>query len=221
MSRTTRLKRQAGMMAAGVALTALLLCSVILILPANRSRGTKLLEKTLIQMEQLKNYDLIIIEKAPGYELSFQGRVENGDKLSGILPDYELEILSKDNLLFMKQQEAPEWDKAENLGLQGLAGFLITPLELLQERKDCFRDAVMGEAISLGEITCQTAYFTVTEPEKIVQRLFPQIDCTVIDEVIIGAAVAEPDCILKQLRILVEFGGNKNEKIERCYYLEQ
>ena len=119
MSRTTRLKRQAGMMAAGVALTALLLCSVILILPANRSRGTKLLEKTLIQMEQLKNYDLIIIEKAPGYELSFQGRVENGDQLSGILPDYELEILSKDNLLLMKPVSYTHLDVYKRQGLRG------------------------------------------------------------------------------------------------------
>lgn len=221
MKRTAFVRRKAGMLAAGVALTALILCSVILILPATRSRGTKLLQKTLVQMEQCKNYDLTIIEKAPKYELSFKGRVENGDQLSGILPDYKLEVMYKDNRLQMKQEEVSEWDEAESLGLQGLSGFLITPLELLQGQEECFRGAVTGEEIDLGETACQTVYFSVLEPENLVQHLFPQVDSTGIDEVIIGAALAEPDLTLKQLRILVEFTGSNSEQIERCYYIEQ
>ena len=52
------------------------------------------------------------------------------------------------------------------------------------------------------------------------QRLFPEIDYTGISEVTVGAALAEPDLNLKQLRILVEFTSNDGEQIERSYYFD-
>ncbi|HOA35812.1 MAG TPA: hypothetical protein PKV91_06210 [Bacillota bacterium] len=220
MKRTALLRRKTGIMAAGLALAAFFFCAFTLILPATQSRGNKLLQRTLRQMEQLENYNLTIIEKSPQYDLSFKGRVENGDEISGILPGYQLEVIYKDNRLQMKQEEASEWTEAETLGLQGLAGFLITPLELLQNQKACFRGAIRGEEAVIGETVCQTAYFTVPKPEHLVQHLFPRVDSAGIKEVTIGAALAEPDLALKQLRILVEFTGSDNESIERCYYIE-
>lgn len=220
MSRTAPAKRQAGMLAAGIALTLFLLCIVAMNLSTSRSRGQKVMEKTLIGLEQLESYDLTIVEKAPTYELSFKGRVDQGNQLSGILPDYDLEVLSKERALLLKRQQAPEWEKAEELGLQGLAGFLITPLELLQERKDCFKDVILGETINIGDTICKTAYLGLAEPEKAVRRLFPQVDCSLVDEMIIGAAVNQADFMLKQLQIIVEFSGKKSEKIERCYYID-
>ncbi len=221
MSRIVSTKKQAGMMVACVSLTVLIFYSISLLLPAKGARSPKVLQKTLAVMEQLESYELIIVEKAPQYELSFHGRVEKGNELSGTLPEYGLEVLSKESLLLLKPEGAAEWDQAEKLGLQGLAGFLITPLELLQERKDCFGGAIMGDEAHLGAEICQTVYFIVPDPENLVQRFFPRVDCKVIDEVIIGAAVTGEENILKQLRILVEFGGGSNEKIERCYYIEQ
>lgn len=220
MNGTARAKKQAGILAAAVVLPALVLGSLIFILPVNRSSGAKLLEKTLFRMEQLKDYNLTIIEKGPRHELSFWGQAENGNQLKGKLPEFKLEVLYQDNRLHLKREEGPELNEADTLELQELSGFLITPLELLQSQKDCFCDAVTGEEIILGETTCRTAYFTVPDPSKLVQRLFPQVDCDGIDEVNIGVAVAESDFTLKQLRILVEFTGNKSEQIERCYYLE-
>ncbi len=221
MRRTALRGKQTGLIAAGgVALILLLVGSLSLILTAGRSGGARMLERAFAGLEQLENYNLTIIEKAPQYKLSFQGRVEKGVELSGQLPDYELEIKSKDNRLLLKQQEAPEWVQAEELGLQGLAGFLITPLELMQGQKSCFGGAVLGDAVDLGGLSCKTAYFTPAQPENMVGQLFPQVDCTAIDEVLIGAAIGENDSALKQLRILVEFGGEKNEQIERCYYID-
>lgn len=208
-------------MVACVALTVLIFYSLSLLLPAKGSRGPKVLQQTLAVMEQLGSYDLIIVEKAPQYDLLFHGGVEKGNELSGTLPEYGLKVLLKESLLLLKPEGAAEWDQAEKMGLQGLAGFLTTPLDLLQERKDCFGGAIMGDEAHYGEEICQTVYFTVPDPEKLVQKYFPQVDCKVVDEVIIGAAVAGEENILKQLRILVEFGGGSNEKIERCYYIDQ
>lgn len=218
MSRTARAKRQAGIAAACIVLTALLLVPVILGLTAKESGGAKLMDRALAGMERTESYELTIIEKAPEYELLFQGRVQEGGELCGILPDYDLEISFKEGLLLMKQGETQEWDRAEKLGLEGLTGFLETPLELLQEQQSCFGGAISGEAVSIGEAACETAYFSLSKPEKTVQRLFPQIDCTAVEEVIMGAAVAGDE--IRQLRILVEFCGAENEKIERCYYIE-
>lgn len=220
MKRTAPAKKQAGLMMACIALTVLLFYSITLILPAKCSQGTKLLEKTLDVMEQIESYNLIILEKAPGYELSFRGRVEKSEMLSGMLPDYGLEVLSKESLLLVKQEGASEWDKAEKLGLQGLAGFIINPLELLQDQKGCFGGAIMGETVVIGENLCQTVCFTVPDREELVRQLFPRVDCDAVDEVIIGAAVEEEGSILRQLRLLVEFGEISNKKIERCYYIE-
>ncbi len=220
MSRAARAKRQAGIAAACAVLTALLLVPVILGLPAKRSSGARLMDRALAGMEQMENYDLTIIEKAPKYELLFQGRVQESNALSGILPDYDLEILLKEEgLLLMKQGEAQEWNQAEELGLQGLTGFLVTPLDLLRDQKKSFDGAILGEEVSIGGIVCQTAYFPLSEPEKVVHRLFPQIDSRAVAGVIVGAALAGEK--IKQLRILVEFGGAQNEKIERCCYIEQ
>lgn len=220
MRRTARVKQQAQMLAAGVALLALILCSLFFILQGTRPSGAKMMEKALAQLEQQQNYNLAITEKAPQYKLFFQGRVENGNQLRGILRDYNLEVLSQEGRLRLKQEEASEWAEADTLGLQGLSGFLITPLELLQSKKDCFPGALAGEKITLDQNSCQTVYFTVSGPEQFVQRLFPEIDYTGISEVTVGAALAEPDLNLKQLRILVEFTSNDGEQIERSYYFD-
>lgn len=219
MGRTARGRRQAGIAAACAVLTALLLTPVILGLPAKRSSGAKLMDRALAGMEQMENYELTIIEKAPQYELSFQGQIQAGGVLSGTLPDYNLQVLLKKGLLLMKQEGAREWEQAEDLGLQGLTGFLVTPLELLEGQKGCFGGALAGEEVSIGESACQTAYFPLSKTETIVRRLFPQVDSAAVDGVIIGAALEGEK--IRQLRILVEFGGTKNEKIERCYYIEQ
>ncbi len=219
MSRTARAKRQAGMAAACIVLTALLLVPVILGLTAKRSGGAKLMDRALAEMERMAGYDLTIIEKAPKYELLFQGRVQEDGELCGILPEYDLEISFKEGLLLMKQGGAQEWERAEKLGLEGLTGFLEAPLKLLQEQRDCFGGALPGKAVSIGETACETAYFSLSKKEETVQRLFPQIDCAGVGEVIVGTAVAGDG--IRQLRILVELGGAENEKIERCYYIEQ
>lgn len=220
MRRTALLRRKAGMLFSGLALAALFFCAIMLIPPATLSRGTKLLQRALGQMEQLQNYNLTIIEKTPQYDLSFKGRVEKGDELIGTLPGYKLEVIRKDSRLQMKPEGAAEWEAAESLGLQGLAGFLINPLELLQNQEESFRDAFTGEDVVIGETFCQTAYFTVLQPESFVQHLFPEVDSTGIEAVTIGAALAKPDLAIKQLRILVEFAGSDSDCIERCYYIE-
>ena len=96
MRRTARVKQQAQMLAAGVALLALILCSLFFILQGTRPSGAKMMEKALAQLEQQQNYNLAITEKAP-HKLFFQGRVENGNQLRGILRDYNLEVLSQED----------------------------------------------------------------------------------------------------------------------------
>ncbi|HPU01756.1 MAG: hypothetical protein GX890_06390 [Firmicutes bacterium] len=218
MRRTALQRRKAGLFASGLALAALFFCATMLIPPATSSRGPKLMQKALRQMEQLENYDLTIIEKTPKDELLFKGRVEKGGELSGSLPAFKLEVICKEKRLQVKYEGDAEWTEAEDLDLQGLAGFLITPLELLQGQASSFRRAVQGEEILLGETPCQTVYLIIPQPEHLVQQLFPRVDSSGIKEVAIGAALAEPDLMLKQLRILVEFSGSGS--IERCYYID-
>ncbi|MFY9503974.1 MAG: hypothetical protein WAQ32_02865, partial [Dethiobacteria bacterium] len=116
MRRTARVKQQAQMLAAGVALLALILCSLFFILQGTRPSGAKMMEKALAQLEQQQNYNLAITEKPPQYKLFFQGRVENGKQLRGILRDYNLEVLSQEGRLRLKQEEASEWAEADTLG---------------------------------------------------------------------------------------------------------
>ena len=52
------------------------------------------------------------------------------------------------------------------------------------------------------------------------QKLFPEIDYRGISEVTMGAALTEPDLEIKQLRVLLEFADDEDEKIERSYYLD-
>lgn len=221
MDRTARAKQQAQLLTGGLLLLALALCFLYFIgQKSTRSRAAKALENALSQLEQQEDYRLTIIEKAPSYELSFRGSVEKCDELKGVLPAYNLEVLFKEGRLRLRHEDDGEWVKADSLGLHGLSGFLTTPLVLLQHSSDYFSGALAGEAITLGENLCETLYFPLSDPEELVHRLFPELDYSSISEVTMGAALAEPDQTLKQLRILIEFTGGDGEQIERNYYLD-
>lgn len=220
MGWTARSKQQTQLLAAGLVLLALAAGFFFMIFQTARPRGERVLKQALLHLEQQQTYDLSIIETAPRYELSFQGRVERNNRLKGTLPEYNLEVLSQDGRLRLKHEENGEWVKAETLGLHGLSGFLLTPLELLQNEADCFPGAFTGETITLGQRPCRTFYFTVSDPEKFVQTLFPEIDYSGVSEVTMGAAVVETEPALKQLCILIEFDNHDGDKIERSYHLD-
>lgn len=220
MDRTARAKQQAQLLAGGLLLLALALCFLFLVGQSSaRPRAAKALENALLQLEQQQDYPLTIEEKAPRYELSFRGSVERGDQLKGVLPAYDLEVSFQEGRLRLRHEQDGEWVKADSLGLHGLSGFLTTPLELLRRSGDSFSGALTGEPVTLGGVLCQTLYFPVTDAEGLVQSLFPEIDCRSIAEVTMGAALAESDQTLRQLRVLVEFDDAAGEKIERSYYL--
>lgn len=220
MDRTVQARQQAQLLGGGLLLLVLALCFFYLIGQSARPRAAKVLETALSRLEQQQDYALTIVEKAPRYELSFQGSVEKGTQLKGVLPAYDLEVLLAEGRLRLRHEEDGEWVKAESLGLHGLSGFLTTPLELLQGSSSSFSRALAGEKVTLGENSCQTLYFPVSDPEIFVQKLFPEIDYRGISEVTMGAALTEPDLEIKQLRVLLEFADDEDEKIERSYYLD-
>ena len=220
MRRTTRARQQSRILSVVLILPALALCLLFAFTQSSRPRGGKMLETALAALEKQQDYSLLIVEKAPRYELIFQGRVEKGNRLKGNLPNYDLEVFSQGDELKLRRDEASEWAECENLDLQGLSGFLITPPQLLHSMADYFSRACAGEEITLGKSTCRTVYFEVPDPEKIAGRLFPEIDYTAISKMIVAAALAEPDLTLKQIRILVEFADQSREHIERNYHLD-
>ncbi|HHW75312.1 MAG TPA: hypothetical protein GX744_08695 [Firmicutes bacterium] len=218
MRGTTRAKQQTLIAMVGVALLALACCFFIFVTESTRARRARMLERALAQLEQERNYSLVIIEKAPHYELSFRGRVESGTDLKGVLPDFDLEVALQKGKLRLRRENSAEWLDPDALKLEGLPGFLVTPLELLQARKDSFSEAVSGEEVTLEQGSCETVYFIVSEPEKLARFLFPDIDYAGISRIVMGAALAKSDESVKQLRVLVEF-DSRGEQIERSYYL--
>lgn len=220
MRRTTQAKQQSRILSVVLILPALALCLLFVFTQSSRPRGGKALETALAALEKQQDYSLLIVEKAPSYELIFQGRVEKGNRLKGTLPSYDLEVLSQGDKLKLRPDDTSEWAEPEIMDLQGLSGFLIIPPQLLRSLADYFSQAYAGETITLGKSTCRTIYFEVPNPEKIAGRLFPEIDYTAISKMIVAAALAEPDLTLKQMRILIEFTDDSREQIERNYHLD-
>lgn len=223
MHRTTRGKQPSRILSMALILPALMLglfLLITLITAIVQSPGEKALKRALAKLEKQQGYNLIIIEKAHENELVFKGEVKKGRRLRGALPNYGLEVFYQGDELKLRQNEASEWVESESLALQGLAGFLTTPPEILQNLSSSFPQAYTGEKISLEQGACQTVYFAVDEPKEIAKRLFPEIDYTAISKMIVATALSEPDLSLKQMRILVEFANQDQEQIERSYHLD-
>lgn len=186
-----------------------------------RSPSTPEAEKNLrsaIEMlGKLDSYKLVILEEAPGYDLFFQGSVDNGI-LTGNLPEYNLEARYEEEL-FLRRSGAEEWKTAESMDLQGLAGFLLNPVEIFNIQSMDFTGAFTGNDITLGNQLYKTVYLELDPEKELITELFPDIHFHMIDMMKIGAALAEPHLEIKQLRIILEYSGEAGE-LERTYYLE-
>ena len=170
MRGTTRAKQQTLIAMVGVALLALACCFFIFVTESTRARRARMLERALAQLEQERNYSLVIIEKAPHYELSFRGRVESGTDLKGVLPDFDLEVALQKGKLRLRRENSAEWLDPDALKLEGLPGFLVTPWSFSRPGK-IFSEAVSGEEVTLEQGSCETVYFIVSEPEKLARFL--------------------------------------------------
>lgn len=220
MRGTTRARPQNLLAVLGLALLALACGFFFWISESTRARGAKMLEGALAQLEQQQDYNLAIVEKAPPhYELSFRGSMEKGSVLKGVLPDFDLEVLLQKEELQLRRENSTEWLEPDTLELEGLSGFLVSPLELLRAGSNSFSGALRGEEVTLEQLPCETVYFILSEPEELAQRLFPAIDYAEISRMVMGAALVKSDLRVKQLRILVDFAQPGREQIERIYYL--
>jgi len=185
--------------------------------PGPPSLAQELLEQALAGLEEAdREYDLIIEEKGSGYCLQFQGKWEGGSRLTGLLPEYELEAYLKGETLFLRKSGSEDWKTAEALKLQGLESFLVDPVRLLKKEEERFSQALLGEEVDIGGTLCQTAYLKLEEKE-LLRMLFPEVSLEAVEEATLGVALATPAMTFKQLRIQLLFSGGGG-KLERVYY---
>lgn len=219
MGRTVRVSTQAQTFIISGSVVLILLLAILFSKPSAPPPAAKLLEQALAALEQSETYNLVIVETAPNYTLYFQGMVENGGTLTGLLPDFNLDVSKKDGVLHLKQYGETDWEEAGAMELQDLKSFLIGPAEILGAHKAFFNSAVSGPDASLSDAPCRTVYLKIAEGEQVVEQLFPEINRDAVDSISLGAALTEPGFTLKQLKIIVQF-SNDGGRLERAYYLD-
>jgi hypothetical protein len=193
---------------------------MLLLKSAAAPAAATLLGRALNKLEQAEAYNLVIVEKGPGFNLFFEGRVENGATLTGNIHKFKLDILDAEGVLYIRASGTENWEEAGQVELEALQSFLVGPLAILHSQKKRFSTAVPGPAITLAEVLCKTVYWEIDRDEALVRQLFPEINYDTISSVSLGAALTEADSKLKQLRIVVQFENGVERQLERAYYLD-
>ncbi|MEW5784605.1 MAG: hypothetical protein AB1767_05935 [Bacillota bacterium] len=217
MSHLSKNKAHVQVAAVLVGLVLFFLLGVLVVRPPSSSKAATLLRQGLLQLEEDPAYDLVIEESAPGYNLTFQGTVEDKTVLAGYLPEFELELSYRAGELLVRKNSSEEWAEAATVQLQGLTGFLTSPLAVLRAQEEQFRDAFTGEDIQLGETQCKIVYLKLDPDTDLLADLFPEVKPANIQAVSMGAALTETDYRIKQLRLLIKFTNSGS--LERVYYL--
>lgn len=220
MRRVAHSKKEAPAAVIGAGVILLLCLGVLLLKSTAPPAAASLLNRALAKLEQAEAYSLAIVEKGPGFNLYFKGQMENGTTLTGSIQEFKLDILYTEGVLNIKAMGTENWEEAGHVELEALKSFLVSPLEILHSQKKQFSNAVPGAAITLAEALCKTAYWEIGKDEALVRQLFPEINYDTITAVSLGAALAEPDLKLKQLRIVVQFNSGMEQQLERAYYLD-
>lgn len=220
MARPSRARSQASVFMASAGAIVVLLLGLFVFRTAVPPGAKEMLEQALQGLEEAAEYDLAIVETAPGYTLYFQGRVGEDGVLTGELGDYDLEVLCNTRSLYVRQSGEEEWEEAKAMELQDLRSFLVGPAEILAGQRECFDQAVTGEAVELSGATCRTVYLELSRFAVIAGLLFPEVSLDTVQSITLGAALTEQEYRLKQLKVIVQFDQPGKERLERAYYLD-
>lgn len=215
--RITRSRGQAQTIAVVVTVVLVFLMGFFILRSPSPPGTSDILKKALENLQKEDSFRLVILEEGPGYNLFFQGEFETG-VLTGELPEYGLEVLFEEELSLRRSSE-DEWQTAEAMNLQDLAGFLFSPVDILSMQAGNFSGAFAGTDVTLSNQLYKTIFLELSPDEKIIGELFPEIDLHMIDKIKMGVALTDPDLEIKQLRIILEFTGGAGD-LERTYYLE-
>jgi hypothetical protein len=115
---------------------------------------------------QNRNYNMVVEESGPGYNLRFNGLVENG-RIYGKIDSYDLEIYTDQETYFVKGSGLiEEWQEMGKADLDALSAVVRDPLALLEtilSGKEILVEE--GPERMVEDITCQTYFLELPPPE--------------------------------------------------------